>query len=69
MPRAMETEVEIEGMSCEHCVAAVKSALARVPGVKDARVTVGRAVLVSDAPVSRDAVANAVADEGYRVRD
>ena len=63
----METTFEIEGMSCEHCVRAVKQALAKVPGVRDARVEVGRAVVVSDAPVSRDAVSNAVADEGYRV--
>lgn len=64
----LETEFEIEGMSCEHCVRAVKNALLRVPGVRDARVEVGRAVVISDVPVSRDAVANAVADEGYRVK-
>jgi copper chaperone CopZ len=63
-----KTEVEIDGMSCEHCVKAVTQALQSLPGVKSARVEIGKAVITSDAPVSRDAIANAIADEGYRVR-
>jgi copper chaperone len=65
----METVFEIEGMSCEHCVKAVQAALKNVPGVKETRVEVGKAVVVSDGPISRDAVSNAVADEGYSVKE
>lgn len=64
----METVFDIEGMSCEHCVRAVREALAALPGVKDLRVEVGRAVVISEGPIDRDAIASAIADEGYRVR-
>jgi copper chaperone CopZ len=63
-----KTEIEIEGMSCEHCVNAVTQALKAVAGVKDAKVEIGKAVITSDAPLARDAIVSAVADEGYRVR-
>jgi copper chaperone CopZ len=65
----METEFRIEGMSCEHCVHAVKTRLGALPGVREVRVEVGRAVVVSDAPVARDAVASSLDDEGYRLAD
>jgi copper chaperone CopZ len=66
----METNVRIVGMSCDHCVAAVRRALLAVPGVRDARVAIGSAVIVSDAPLSRDALDRAITDEGYGlVRD
>jgi copper ion binding protein len=64
----MERTFEIEGMSCQHCVRAVTNALKEVPGVRDVQVEVGRAVVFSDAPVSADAIANALAQEGYRLR-
>ena len=44
----METAFAIEGMSCQHCVAAVKAVLDKLPGVREARVEVGRAVLDSN---------------------
>ncbi len=66
--RRMETRIEIEGMTCEHCVRAVKNALQAVPHVTDARVQIGSAVVVTDAPVSVDALRSAVAEEGYRIK-
>lgn len=64
----METLFEIEGMSCDRCVGAVRRALESLPGVRAARVEVGRAVVVADAPPSRDVVERALADEDYRLR-
>ena len=64
----MKTEFEIEGMSCEHCVQAVKRAIAAVPGVTDVSVEVGKAVVMSSVALRADDVANAVAEEGYRVK-
>ena len=60
----------IEGMSCGHCVAAVKQALADVPGVADRQVAVGSAVLAIDPaarPVSDTIAAaiEAIRDAGY----
>ncbi len=62
------TEFGIEGMSCGHCVRAVTNAIKAVPGVQDVKVEIGKAVVTSEGPISRDAIANAVAEEGYRVK-
>lgn len=63
----------ISGMSCGHCVAAVRRAVSGVPGVADAQVAIGSATLRLDEgadPVAvRAAAARAVNDEGYGVDD
>ena len=60
----------LDGMSCAHCVRAVRTALESVPGVTVDDVTIGEArVRYDDESVSRDAIAHAVADEGYPLRD
>ncbi len=38
-----ETKVTIEGMSCQHCVMAVKKALGGVPAVIESDVQIGSA--------------------------
>ena len=56
----------IEGMTCEHCVRAVKNRLADTPGVEVERVEVGSAVIRLDrGATSVEAVEDAIADEGY----
>jgi copper chaperone CopZ len=60
--------LSIEGMSCGHCVRAVRDALAEVPGVAVERVDVGSATVALDpARSSRTAVEEAVRDAGYDV--
>lgn len=60
--------VSISGMSCGHCVAAVKSALQQVDGVQIQDVQVGRAVVAFDpAKTTPEKISDAIADEGYRV--
>ena len=60
--------LSIEGMSCGHCVRAVRDALAELPGVEVQRVDVGIAtVAVDPARGSRAAVEEAVRDAGYDV--
>ena len=56
----METvTLDIQGMSCDHCVRAVRGA--RVESVE-----IGRATVRYDAArTSPEALANAVSDEGY----
>ena len=63
----METlTMRIEGMSCAHCVRAVRDALVEVPGVQVERVDVGSATVRFDPAVTRrDQVAEAVRDAGY----
>ncbi|HEX6815881.1 MAG TPA: cation transporter [Gemmatimonadaceae bacterium] len=62
--------IEIEGMSCGHCVAAVARALRAVPGVDVEQVAVGSATIVYDpGAVSLDRIRAAVRAEGYTPRD
>lgn len=56
----------IDGMSCDHCVRAVRDALEGLDGVAIEHVAIGEAtVRVDDARASRDAIDAALADEGY----
>lgn len=58
----------ITGMTCGHCVAAVKKALAAVPGVEAVEVTLSPPRAVVSFDPSRTAVemlAKATAEEGY----
>jgi copper chaperone CopZ len=58
--------LEINGMSCDHCVARVKKALEGVAGVGEASVRVGRADIDFDPAVaSIDAMTAAVTKAGY----
>jgi copper chaperone len=61
---------DIEGMSCDHCVRAVRSALESLPGVESVNVRIGHVdvKLSADAGTSRDALVDAIEEEGYRVR-
>ncbi len=63
----METkELSISGMSCGHCVAAVREALIQVPGVDVERVEVGKAVVrVEPGAVTDGVLVDAVQDAGY----
>ncbi|MDP3274329.1 MAG: cation transporter [Deltaproteobacteria bacterium] len=63
----MKTELVIENMSCNHCVASVKTVLEALPEVRSAEVTVGHAVLESEGALSLDVIAKALDEEGYRL--
>jgi copper chaperone CopZ len=61
-------ELAITGMTCGHCVAAVKKALAAVPGVETVEVTLSPPRAVIDCDSSRTTVEmlmKATAEEGY----
>ena len=56
----------IEGMSCEHCVRAVRGRLEKTDGVKVEDVQIGSAKLAYDpAKTNVDEIEEAIADEGY----
>jgi copper chaperone len=56
----------IEGMTCEHCVRAVRGRLEKTDGVRVDDVQVGSAKLEFDpAKTNVDAIEDAIADEGY----
>jgi copper chaperone len=59
--------LHIEGMSCGHCLNAVKSALAGLPGVEVDSVRIGRADLRYDeGAIEPSRIADAVVGAGYR---
>lgn len=56
----------IAGMSCGHCVAAVKKALEELDGVEIEQVSIGSATVFYDPEaVPVDRIAQAVRDAGY----
>ena len=58
--------MQIDGMSCGHCVKAVRDALAELPGVQVERVDIGTATVAFDpAQTPRAQVVEAVRDAGY----
>ena len=61
--------LEIEGMSCGHCVARVKQTLAATPGVQVSDVSIGTVSLTYDASATTPAqIASAVSTAGYPAR-
>jgi len=64
-----QTALQIDGMSCGHCVARVQKALARVEGVHVDQVEIGSARVTWDPDrVSLQRIREAVEDAGYEVR-
>jgi copper chaperone len=56
----------IEGMTCEHCVRAVRGRLERTAGVRVDDVQVGSAMIEYDpAKTNIDDIEEEIADEGY----
>jgi copper chaperone CopZ len=56
----------IDGMSCGHCLNAVRAALDRLPGVTIEKVTMGSAsVLYDPSKANPQEIVDAVNDEGY----
>lgn len=61
--------LEIGGMSCGHCVSAVRQALAKVSGVQVDDVQLGAATVSFDeARTPASSLADAVRNAGYEVR-
>lgn len=61
--------LDIDGMSCGHCVGAVRRALEEIEGVQVESVRVGEAAVRYDPrTVTTDAIAAAIADQGYQPR-
>ena len=60
--------VDIVGMTCEHCVRAVRDRLAATPGVEVKDVRIGSADIdVDPAKTGVSEIQDAISDEGYTV--
>jgi len=65
----MTVKLSVEGMTCDHCVGAVRAALSRVPGVdRVVDVSRERAEAIVDGGPDVAALIAAVEAEGYRAK-
>ncbi len=63
-----EVSIKIDGMSCQHCVDAVKKAVEALDGVSSSDVEVGSATVSFDeSKTSSDAISGAIQSAGYNV--
>lgn len=65
------TTVTVEGMTCGHCVAAVQQEVGQIPGVTgvDVDLATGVVAIASEGELDPAAVAAAVDEAGYEVRE
>lgn len=63
------TAITVRGMTCDHCVAAVKAEVGALDGVADVAVDLasGAVTVSSSAPLDPVALAAAVDEAGYEV--
>lgn len=67
--KAVKTqELKIEGMTCGHCVMAVRKELSKLPGTTVEDVQIGSAiVLIDEKKVTTQQLAQAIETAGYRL--
>lgn len=65
----MITRIRIGGMSCQHCVRAVFTALTPVTGITSADVSIGAATIEHDGRATMAALREAIAVAGYELLD
>ncbi|MGC8967774.1 MAG: CopZ family metallochaperone [Thermus sp.] len=58
--------LKVEGMTCNHCIMAVKKALLRVPGVERAEVSLEKGEALVEGVADPKALIQAVEEEGYK---
>jgi copper chaperone len=60
---------QVVGMTCGHCVSAVREELAGLAGVRsvDVELESGRVTVASDRPLLRESVAAAIEEAGYQL--
>jgi copper chaperone len=61
----MRTRLRVSGMSCQHCVNAVFTALTPVEGIVSADVDIGTVVVEHDGRATVEALRAAIAVAGY----
>ena len=64
-----EITINIEGMSCQHCVMRVKKAIEGLAGISGLSVEVGSAkVTFDEAKIQQTDIENAVVKAGYKIK-
>ena len=64
-----EKKIDIEGMTCGHCVMAVRRELSKLPGMNVKDVSIGSAsVAYDESKITPQQISAAVEEAGYRVK-
>ena len=65
----MDSVMKVKGMSCQHCVMAVKKALSSLNGVKDVSVDLekGEVTLIHETPLDMDDARQRIEKAGYEI--
>lgn len=65
-----EIRINIDGMTCQHCVMRVKKAIESLPGIQDVAVEIGIASVSFDASaIQQKEIEEAIVRAGYSIRD
>jgi len=65
----MSMTLNVEGMSCQHCVANVKKAVEALDGVDNVEVDLEAGKVAVEGSADADAVKAAIAQAGYTVKE
>ncbi|MBB4907652.1 heavy-metal-associated domain-containing protein [Actinophytocola algeriensis] len=59
----------VTGMTCDHCVGAVRGEVSQIPGVTDVQVDLssGQVTVTSDAPIDVETIRASVDEAGYEL--
>lgn len=61
-------ELQVKGMSCQHCVKAVTKAIQALDGSATVAVDLPQGTVTVCTTLSREATSQAISDEGYEVK-
>ncbi len=65
-----DVRIQIDGMTCQHCVMRVKQAIESLPGIQDVTVEIGTASISFDASViQQKEIEEAIVTAGYTIRE
>jgi copper chaperone len=63
-----EAKIQIAGMSCQHCVMAVKKAIGGLKGIEESDISIGSAaVKFDDKAVRKEELETAIEKAGFQV--
>ncbi len=63
-----EINLNIEGMSCQHCIMSVKKAIGALKGVEQTEVSIGNAVVkYDDSRIKGEEIEAAIEKAGYKI--
>lgn len=62
-------QINVSGMTCDHCVSAVSKAVKTLPGVTDVAVDLKQGLVTVRGNADAAAIRKAITEEGYKVAD